>query len=62
MELNPKDIYRMEIEHLVGQLTPIEQLEDSDKMMKRLKRRYQHLRKFDKAYYINLNKNDLFSV
>ncbi len=25
-EINPKDIYRMEIESLVGQLTPIEHL------------------------------------
>jgi len=32
-------------------------MEDIEKLMVRLKRRYQHLRKFDQYYYSNLNQN-----
>lgn len=53
--LNPKDIYRLEIENIVAELTPIENLEDAEKKMKRIKRRHQHLKHFDQKYYSKLN-------
>lgn len=57
VEVNPKDIYRIEIESLVSKPIEIEEMDDAEKLMKRLKRRYQHLRKFDKNYYSRLGQN-----
>lgn len=62
MEINPKDLYRMEIEHLVAELTPIEQLEESERKMVRLKKRYRHLVTFDKQYFSKLNQGELLSL
>lgn len=56
-EINPKDVYRIEIETMVSKAVEIEELEDAEKLMKRLKRRYQHLRRFDKEYYSKLNQS-----
>jgi hypothetical protein len=58
-EINPKDAYRMEIEEMVAQLTPIEDLQEADKKMQRLKRRAKHLHTFDKNYYSKLNQHDM---
>ena len=60
--INVKDIYRFEIEALVGQLTPIEELEEADKKMQRLKRRNKHLLTFDKNYYLKLNEHDMLAL
>ena len=60
--INVKDIYRFEIEVLVGQLTPIEELEEADKKMQRLKRRNKHLLTFDKNYYLKLNEHDMLAL
>ena len=49
----------MEIEEMVAQLTPIEQLEDAEKKMQKIKRRTKHLQTFDKKYYMKLNQHDL---
>ena len=62
IEINPKDIYRLEIEALVARPTEIEEMEDAEQLMRRLKRRYQHLRKFDRAYYSKLNQMDFALV
>lgn len=42
---------------MVSKAVEIEELEDAEKLMKRLKRRYQHLRRFDKEYYSKLNQS-----
>ena len=60
--INVKDIYRFEIEALVGQLTPIKELEEADKKMQRLKRRNKHLLTFDKNYYLKLNEHDMLAL
>ena len=58
-EINPKDVYRMEIEEMVAQLTLLEELEEAEKKMQRLKRRTRHLLTFDKHYYLRLNQHDM---
>ena len=60
-EINPKDVYRMEIEELVSQLTPIAELEEAEKKMQKLKKRTKHLATFDRKYYSKLNQHDFLA-
>lgn len=58
-EVRAKDLYRLEVESLVAELTDIEELEEAENKMRRLKKRHKNLISFDKDYFMGLNGEDL---